>query len=136
MVAVPAGADRISRVAGEVRRRRADADGPPPVAVLGKWFRGFAAAGGYRWYMRRQRRMHTLVSNVRGPVDAVSVGGVRVRGMMPMSVGGSTNLTVTFVALSYGGELVVTVVADPDRCPDLDRLGVLLGDLLGTKGPS
>ncbi|GIF22567.1 WS/DGAT/MGAT family acyltransferase [Actinoplanes tereljensis] len=129
VVAVPAGgarAGRLALVAAEVRGRRAEAAGPSPVTVLGGWFRLFARMGGYRWYMRRQRRLHTLVSHLRGPDRAVCLGGVRVRAMIPVVVGGGGNLTVSFVALSYLDELVVTVVADPDRCPDLDRLGELL----------
>jgi WS/DGAT/MGAT family acyltransferase len=126
VVTVPDGGDGVAHVAAEVRRRRGEAAGPAPVAVLGGAFRVLASMGAYGWYMRRQRRMHTLVSNVRGPGVVVSVGGVSVRGMIPLVVGGNTNITVMFLALSYCGELVVTVVADPDRCPDLDRLGVLL----------
>ena len=32
------------------------------------------------------------------------------------------NVTVAFTALSYAGSLVITISADPDTCPDLDRL--------------
>ena len=32
------------------------------------------------------------------------------------------NVTVAFTALSYAGSLVITMSADPDTCPDLDRL--------------
>jgi hypothetical protein len=32
------------------------------------------------------------------------------------------NLTIAFLALSYAGQLVVTVVADADRYPDLSVL--------------
>ena len=40
------------------------------------------------------------------------------------------NVTVAFAALSYAGTLAVTVVADPDHCPDLTFLGTQLQDQL------
>jgi hypothetical protein len=46
-------------------------------------------------------------------------------------------VTVAFTALSYRERLVVTVNADPDACPDVDRLAQALGDqLAGPAGPS
>lgn len=114
--------ERIARVADAVRRGRELATGPAPIAVLGAVFRLVAALGGYRWYMEHQRRLHTLVSYVRGPEQPVRFAGVPVRAMIPLVVGGTTNITVAFVALSYAGSLTVTVVADPDRCPDLPLL--------------
>jgi diacylglycerol O-acyltransferase / wax synthase len=126
VVAVPATGPpghRLALVADEVRRRRPVAAGPAPITVLGGWFRLFAALGGYRWYMTHQRRLHTLVSLLRGPVTPVRLGGAAVREMIPVVVGGATDITVSFVALSYLDTLAVTVVADPDRCPDLDHLG-------------
>jgi hypothetical protein len=117
---------RLTRVAAEVRRRRAAAAGPAPIPVLGGWFRLLAALGGYRWYMTRQRRLHTLVSHVRGPAVPIRLAGALVRDMIPIVVGGATNMTVSFVALSYLDTLTVTVVADPVRCPDLDLLAAFL----------
>ena len=114
---------RLSRVAADVRRRRAAAAGPAPITVLGGGFRLLAALGGYRWYMTHQRRLHTLVSYVRGPAGPVRLGDIGVREMIPVVVGGNSNITVSFVALSYAGTLTVTAVADPDVCPDLDPLG-------------
>jgi ribosomal protein L14 len=113
---------RLAGVAAAVRRRRALAAGPAPITVLGGAFRLLAALGGYRWYMTRQRRLHTLVSYVRGPAGPVRLGGIEVREMIPVVVGGNTNITVSFVALTYAGTLTVTAVVDPDGCPDLDPL--------------
>ena len=42
---------------------------------------------------------------------------------VPMIAG---NVTVAFAALSYAGRLVVTVVADPERCPDLPTVAYAL----------
>ena len=117
---------RLARVAADVRRRRASAAGPAPITVLGGAFRLLAALGGYRWYMTHQRRLHTLVSHVRGPAGPVRLGGATVRDMIPLVTGGVSNVTVMFLALSYLDTLTVTVIADPDRCPDVDRLAALL----------
>jgi hypothetical protein len=58
---------RLQRIAAIIRARKARATGPPLVALLGPAFRAAAALGLYRWFMNHQRRLHTLVSNVRGP---------------------------------------------------------------------
>ena len=88
--------------------------------------RVFAAAGLYRLYMNHQRRLHTLVSNVHGPGPAAHLRRRPDRGRHPVSVGEAGNLTVTFVALSYAGTLTVTIIADPDRVPDLPVLTAAL----------
>ncbi|MCU7729503.1 WS/DGAT domain-containing protein [Actinoplanes sp. KI2] len=134
-------AQRLTRVAADVRRRRAAAAGPAPITVAGGAFRLFSALGGYRWYMTHQRRLHTLVSHVRGPAGPVRLGGAVVRDMIPLVTGGASNVTVLFLALAYLDTLTVTVIADPDRCPDLDLLARLLADELTalsrvTIGPS
>ncbi|MGA5298300.1 WS/DGAT domain-containing protein [Nucisporomicrobium flavum] len=131
-------AERLRAVAEDVRRRRALAAGPAPVALLGRSFRLLARLGGYGWYMRRQRRLHTLVSFIRGPDRPLRFGGATVRRLIPLVVGGETNLTVTFQAISYAGMLAVTAVADPRACPDLPVLGAYLAEelaLLGGAGP-
>jgi WS/DGAT/MGAT family acyltransferase len=70
LVSVPTSgpvAQRVTTVAAQVRSKRSSATGPPPIALLGGLFRMLAATGGFRWYMNHQRRLHTLVSHVRGP---------------------------------------------------------------------
>jgi hypothetical protein len=47
---------------------------------------------------------------------------VPVTAAVPLGAGEAGNLTVTVLALSYAGVLTVTLVADPDRAPDLDLL--------------
>lgn len=133
LVTVPTTGDpaqRLRRIAGTVRAARAAAAGQPPIAVLQPLFRLIAAAGLYRWYMNRQRRLHLLVSNVPGPPAPVTVGGVAVTGAVPLAVGEAGNLTLSVLALSYAGTLCVTVVADPDRVPDLDVLAAALQEEL------
>ncbi|MEU5264254.1 wax ester/triacylglycerol synthase domain-containing protein [Amycolatopsis sp. NPDC021455] len=125
LVTVPATGDvagRLERVAARVRAGRSAAGGPPPIALLGALFRPVAALGGYRWYLNHQHRMHTLVSHVRGPAEPAAFGGAPVRAAIPISVGETGNLTVVFEVLSYAGTLTISVLADHDRCPDLDVL--------------
>jgi diacylglycerol O-acyltransferase len=122
--------DRMIRVTGTISRRRRLATSPPPIAVLGPVFRLVAAMGGYRWYMNRQHRLHTLVSYVRGPAQPVRFAGAAVRSLIPLVVSGAGNLTVLFQALSYGETLTVTAVVDADSWPDLDALERALRDEL------
>ncbi|MGY1808305.1 wax ester/triacylglycerol synthase domain-containing protein [Blastococcus sp. SYSU D00669] len=118
--------DRLCRIAGVVRRLRADAAGPSALALAGPLFRLLAGLGLYRAWLRRQRRFHTLVSNVPGPPGPVAVGGLPVTGMVPFAVGDGGDVTSSFVCLSYAGTLVVTAVVDPGRVPDLPALTAAL----------
>ena len=90
--------------------------------MLGWLFRPLAALGGYRWYMNRQRRFHTLVSHLRGPVDHLAFGGLRIESAVPIGVAEGGNSTVYFEVLSYAGVLTVAAVVDSDHFPDLDAL--------------
>ena len=96
------------------------------MALLGPSFRWLAWLGVLRWFMAHQRRMHSLVSNVPGPARSITIGGVPVRGIVPVAVGNAGNLSVTFLALSYAGTLTVTVTADPEALPDLPVLAAAL----------
>ncbi len=121
LVSVPTTGDpptRLLDVTTQIHRQRAAATGPPPIAVLGGFFRPFAALGGYRWYMRHQHRVHTLVSHVRGPAEPVTIAGHPVRRIIPVSVGEAGNMTVAFDVLSYSGELTVTAVVDAEHFTD------------------
>lgn len=125
LVAVPSAGDvagRLEQVAALVRAHKAAATGPAPIAVLGWLFRPLARLGGYRWYMNHQRRLHTLVSHVRGPAQPVAFGGSPVIAAVPISVGQGGNMTVYFEALSYAGTLTITTIADPDNFTRLDAL--------------
>jgi diacylglycerol O-acyltransferase len=133
LVSVPATgsvAERLQHVAAQVREHKADATGPPPIAVLGWLFRPMAALGGFRFYMNRQRRFHTLVTHVRGPVEKVSFGRAAIAGVVPVGVGPGGNITVFFSVLSYAGTLTLTAIADPGHLGDLDALiGALRAEL-------
>jgi diacylglycerol O-acyltransferase / wax synthase len=115
-------AERVRCIAGVVRAQRGSVAGRPTAGVPPALFAVLARLGLYRLYMRHQRRLHTLVSNVRGPRDRMSIAGAPVAEIIPFSVGETGNLTVHVVALSYADTVVVTLVADPDRVPDLPVL--------------
>ena len=82
--------------------------------------------------------MHTLVSNVRGPEEPLSIAGAPVTSIIPITVGEAGNVTVTTAALSYAGTLMVTVIVDPDRVPELAELAAALQAELDalTKAPA
>jgi WS/DGAT/MGAT family acyltransferase len=122
----PAG-KRIAHTGAAVRTARAAAGARAPITVLQPLLRLAAATGLYGVLVRRQRRLHTLVSNVRGPTAPVAVAGAPVTAMIPFSVGEAGNITVSAVALSYAGTLTVTLVVDPDQVPELATLADALG---------
>jgi diacylglycerol O-acyltransferase / wax synthase len=129
LVGVPgAGApvERLGRIAGTVRGARVSTTGQPPAAVPQPLLRVLAAVGLYRLYMNHQRRLHTLVSNVHGPDRPLALAGAPIAAIIPVSVAEAGNLTVSFVALSYAGTVTVTIIADPDRVPDLPILTAAL----------
>jgi hypothetical protein len=66
-----------------------------------------------------------MESNIAGPPDPISLFGVPVVDVIPVS-NLTGNLALGFLALSYAGRLNVTVQADADLFPDLP---VLVGAL-------
>ena len=90
-------------------------------ALLGPFFRLLAAAGLFRWFIDRQRLIHTFVSNVRGSESRLSFLDCPITSIIPLSAA-SGNVTVSFAVLSYAGSLTITLIADPDTCPDLSDL--------------
>jgi len=124
-------ASRVARVSAYVRAQKQLATGPPPIATLGWLFRPVAALGGYHWYMNRQRRLHTLVTHVRGPRIRVCFDGRPVRGAVPIVVGDNGNVAVHFTVMSYAGTLTVAAIADPRLVPELDALADAISRELG-----
>lgn len=90
-------------------------------ALLSPLFRLLAAAGLYRRFIDRQRLIHTFVTNLRGPQRRVSFLQCPITSIVPLTTA-TGNVTVSFAVLSYAGSLTVTLVADPDTCPDLSEL--------------
>ena len=80
-----------------------------------------ARVGLFQAFIDHQRLVNTFVTNVRGPEAPIYVAGHRVRSIIPVAVTPG-NVGVTFDVLSYAGELVISVVADPDVVTDQDSL--------------
>lgn len=90
-------------------------------ALLGPFFRLLAAMGFYRWFIDRQRLIHTFVSNLRGPESSLAFLHCPITSIIPLSAA-TGNVTVSFAVLSYAGSLAIILIADPDTCPDLSAL--------------
>ena len=101
-----------------ITRQRKTAAPGSSAALLGPVFRALAKAGAFGWFINRQRLINTFVSNLRGPEHRLTFFGAPVVDVIPVPMI-TGNITVAFAALSYAGRLVVTVVADPQLCPDL-----------------
>jgi hypothetical protein len=127
--------ERLRQVAAQIRAHKAAATGPPPIALLGWLFRPMAALGGYRWYLDHQHRFHALVTYVHGPAAPVTFAGAEITAAIPAGVGPGGNIPVHFEALSYAGGLALSVIADPDRFPELNTLTGALRTELGLLVP-
>ncbi|WNV87462.1 wax ester/triacylglycerol synthase domain-containing protein [Umezawaea sp. Da 62-37] len=134
-VGIPTTGDPIRRLAAIARiTRQRKTAAPGSSAILIGWtFRALAKIGVHRWFVDRQRLVNTFVSDLHGPDHAMSFLGAPVVDLIPVS-GISGNVTVAFAALSYAGTLTVTVIADPDRVPDLDDLAEALRQELHAQG--
>ncbi|GAA2216199.1 wax ester/triacylglycerol synthase family O-acyltransferase [Nonomuraea monospora] len=121
---------RMPRIAALLAERKKQAATASAADLFGPLFRLLAALRLYRPYLRRQRRIHTLVSNVRGPGDPLTLAGAAIREIIPVAVAENGNVTVSFEILSYAGTLAITLIADPDSVPDLDELVACLRDEL------
>ncbi len=124
---------RLAAIARTTRDRR-PADPGASAALLGPVFRILAWFGVLRWFVDRQHRVTTMVTNLHGPDVRLSFLAAPITEVIPVSpITG--NVTVAFAVLSYAGTLAVTVMADPRRCPDLPILQTRLQnelDLLTT----
>ncbi len=130
-IRVPGAGDparRLRFVAEGTRVAKRSAPGAT-TALLGPFFRLLARIGLFQWFVDRQRLIHTFVSNLRGPEQRLSIFGCPVPAIVPLSAA-TGNVTVSFAVLSYAGRLTVTLIADPDVCPDLAALRGLLAEEL------
>ncbi|MEJ3748944.1 wax ester/triacylglycerol synthase domain-containing protein [Actinomycetes bacterium KLBMP 9797] len=132
-VELPTGGDALQRLQAIARITQARKSAPrgASTALLGPAFRTLARMGLFHWFINHQRLVNTFVTNLRGPEHRLSFLGAPITGLNAVTVVPG-NVTVTFAALSYAGTLTVTVVADPDRCPDLPVLSRHLQDELDT----
>jgi hypothetical protein len=119
---------RVSAVAAVTRERKSHAHGAS-AALLVPAFLLLARVGLLGWFVNRQRLVHTVVTNLRGPLEPLAFGGAPLREVIaiPSTTG---NVTVTFGALSYAGTLRITVLSDPSRMPDVAVLTAALSTAL------
>ena len=132
-VTLPTGGDlaaRVTQIAAITRERKTAARGTS-AAVLGLPFRLLAPTGLLRWYINRQRLIHTFATNLRGPAEPLTFAGAQVRALIPIP-NTTGNVTVTFGALSYAGTLRITILSDPSRMPDVTVLTAALRQELGS----
>ncbi|MGM0818184.1 MAG: wax ester/triacylglycerol synthase domain-containing protein [Actinomycetota bacterium] len=122
-IALPTGgslADRLPEITARTRSRlqgrRGGAAAPFGVAL---WL--LARLRLLRWAIDHQRMVHTFVTNLRGPASPVTLAGMRVTDLVPVSLA-TGNVTVAFAAMSYAGTLTITVVTDPSHHPDREVL--------------
>jgi diacylglycerol O-acyltransferase / wax synthase len=123
-------AARVTRIAAITRERKTTARGTS-AALLGPPFRLLAATGLLRWFVNRQRLIHTFVTNLRGPAEPLTFAGAPVRAVIPIP-NTTGNVTVTFGVLSYAGTLRIAVLSDPSRVPDVAVLTAALRRELGS----
>lgn len=116
--------DRLAAIA-ELTSAAKGSERGASTAVLGPLFRLLAAFGLYQRFIDHQRRIHTFISNLRGPETRLDLMGCPVTEIIPLSVA-IGNVTVAFTVLSYAGALTITVNADPHTCPDLPVLRAAL----------
>ncbi len=134
-VRIPTAGDPAARLAAVAERTRAAKQTPRGAssAIVGPVFRLLAAVGVFRWFINRQRLVHTFTTNVRGPAEVLTFLGARITDVVALTIT-TGNVTVSFAALSYAGTLAVTIIADVDACPDLTALHHALSDELGRLG--
>jgi diacylglycerol O-acyltransferase / wax synthase len=123
-------AARIIQIAAITRQRKTAAHGTS-AALLGPPLRLLAATGLLRWFINRQRLVHTFATNLRGPGQPRAFAGAPVQAIIPIP-STTGNVTVTFAALSYAGTLLITVLSDPSQVPDVAVLTAALRHELGT----
>jgi diacylglycerol O-acyltransferase / wax synthase len=68
---------------------------------------------------------HDIRDEPRGPEQLVTFWGAVVDQVVPVTTT-TGNVPVVFGALSYAGVLTLTVVADPDACPEVDAIAAEL----------
>lgn len=136
-IEVPGTGDGVVRLRtiAEASRRAKTTAPAASTALLGPAFRLLARLGLFQWFIDRQRLVHTFVTNLRGPDTRLAFLGAPITDIVPVAVV-TGNVSLSFAVLSYAGTLGITVIADPEVCPDLavlrDALDEELHALIGS----
>ncbi|RBM22561.1 hypothetical protein DI005_05300 [Prauserella sp. PE36] len=132
-IELPAAGDtleRLTSIAWLTRRRVGVARGASG-RLVSPVFRLLARLKLLQWFVDHQTVLSTSITYLRGPSARLSFLGAPIREVIPISTV-KGNMTVSFVALSYGGRLTVTAVTDPEQVTDLPVLMDALRDELAT----
>ncbi|MBK1782833.1 wax ester/triacylglycerol synthase domain-containing protein [Prauserella cavernicola] len=112
--------DRLATTSWLTRHRVGKARGASGMLVS-PVFRLLARLRLLQWFVDHQTVLSTSITYLRGPVTRLSFLEAPIRDVIPISTV-KGNMTVSFVALSYGGTLTVTAVTDPEQVDDLPVL--------------
>ncbi|MGB7961502.1 MAG: WS/DGAT domain-containing protein, partial [Propionicimonas sp.] len=123
---------RLEQTAALTRAQKNEVRGASQ-ALVGPSFRLAAALGVFRPMINRQRLVNTFLTNLNGPPNPLTIGGIPIRRIVPVTVTAG-NVSVAFAVLSYAGTLSMTVIRDPDLTPDSDVLMSALGAELVSLG--
>jgi diacylglycerol O-acyltransferase / wax synthase len=105
---------RLATIAAETAARKKKSRPP-----AGSMFRTVLLQRVFLRLMPRQRFMNAYVANVPGPPIRMYFAGAPLLEIFPI-VPLTANVSIGVGALSYAGQLNLTVVGDRDLCPDLD----------------
>lgn len=89
---------------------------------------------GLAWLLNQKQRIgNTSLSTMRGPAQSLQLAGHPIRRIVP-AASRAANVGVSFLALSYGGTLTISIVHDPAQLSDPEPLradlATTLDDLL------
>jgi diacylglycerol O-acyltransferase len=107
----------VSRAESRCKRHHTALVGDILMPLLEPWPQPALAAA--TQLVHHQPFFNLVVTNVPGPGVPLYAMGARLLEAFPI-VPIAGNLSVGVAALSYGGQLVVGLLADPETCPDLD----------------
>ncbi|MEU4421673.1 WS/DGAT domain-containing protein [Actinoplanes sp. NPDC024001] len=113
-VAEPDPAQRLRRVAAATTHAKQE----QPVTGGNDVLTALARLRVMRWFIRHQRLVSVVESDMVGPATPIRLLGAPVSDVF--AVGNlAGNVPLSFLALSYAGRLTITVHADADALPDL-----------------
>ena len=115
---------RLERIAIITRAHKRTQRGAS-AAVLAPIVRLLAAMRMWHWFVDHQQLVNVSETNLRGPDQELRFGGVRITEVIPITTIAG-NVALCFAAISYAGMMVVAIMADPDRLPDLKQLASAL----------
>lgn len=130
-IVVPVAGDASSRLERVAAATRAAKSAPRVTssALIGPVFRILARLGIFKWFIDRQRLVNTFVTNLRGPEETLHFVRAPITEVAAVAMI-TGNVTASFAVLSYAGSLTVTLIADPETCPDHERLTELVSEEL------